>query len=138
MFIKSLQLKQVILLIYGCFLIALSVFKTSEILLPYIYQFEALLGGDKLMHLKLSAVLSILALFALIPNRKQGMRLLAHALGICFLLVTGLMLDELHQALISTRRFEWLDFVYGVSGISMGLVAYLTFVLLRLTQKRFI
>ena len=138
MFIKTLQLKQVILLIYGCFLISLSVFKTSEIFLPYIYQLEAFLGGDKLMHLKLSAVLSILALFALIPNGKQGLKLLAHAFGICFLLITGLMLDELHQALISTRRFEWLDFIYGVSGISMGLAVYLTYVLLRLTQKRFI
>lgn len=138
MFIKTLQLKLAVLLIYGCFLIALSVFKTSEILLPYIYQLEALLGGDKLMHLKLSAVLSILALFALIPNKKQGLKLLTHALGICFLLIGGLMLDELHQALISTRRFEWLDFAYGVGGISIGLTAYLTFVLLRLTQKQFI
>lgn len=138
MFIKSLQLKQVILLIYGCFLISLSVFKTSEIFLPYIYQLEAFLGGDKLMHLKLSAVLSILALFALISNNKQGLKLLVHALGICFLLITGLMLDELHQALISTRRFEWLDFAYGVSGISIGLAAYLTFILLRVTQKRLV
>lgn len=136
MFIKGAWFKPVLLLIYGSFLIALSVFKTNEILLPYIYQFEAYLGGDKFMHLKLSAALSFLALLALIPGSQGGLKLVVHCLGICFLLTLGLAFDEFHQMLISTRRFEWLDFIYGAVGIGIGFVAYLFIPLLSFTKNK--
>lgn len=125
MFTRLVPIRLLALFVYGSFLIALSACKTAEIFLQPIYQLEDLLGGDKLMHLKLSAILATLALIALIPNSKDGLKVVLHAFGICLLLILGLMTDEFHQALISTRRFEWLDFAYGVSGIGIGLAGYL-------------
>lgn len=120
------------LVIYGCFLIALSVFKTAELFLPTIYGLENFFGGDKLMHLKLSMVLSVLALLAVTPSRdcaRNGVantKVLWRAAGVSLLLVVGLFADELHQALVSTRRFEWWDFAYGISGIIIGLLLFIS------------
>ena len=120
------------LVIYGCFLIALSVFKTAELFLPIIYGLEDFFGGDKLMHLKLSMVLSVLALMALVSShggssaRSRAISVLLRAVGVCLFLIAGLFADELHQALVSTRRFEWWDFAYGISGISIGLLLFIS------------
>ncbi len=125
-----MYIKLALLFIYGSFLIALSIFKTSEIFLPQIYQFEAFLGGDKWMHFKLSSLLAFIALLTFTPTTKEIFKLMIRTITICILLVAGLLMDEFHQALASTRRFEWLDFIYGLSGIGLGLVCYLTVLLL--------
>jgi len=125
-----MYIKLALLFIYGSFLIALSVFKTSEIFLPQIYQFEAFLGGDKWMHFKLSSLLAFIALLAFTPATKEIFKLIVRTIIICILLAAGLLIDEFHQSLASTRRFEWLDFIYGLSGIGLGLVCYLTVLLL--------
>ena len=125
-----MYIKLALLFIYGSFLIALSIFKTSEIFLPQIYQFEAFLGGDKWMHFKLSSLLAFIALLTFTPATKENYKLIVRTIIICILLATGLLMDEFHQALASTRRFEWLDFIYGLSGIGLGLVCYLTVLLL--------
>ena len=52
-----------LLLTYGSLLVVLSVFKSAEYLLEYLYQLEDYFGGDKQMHLKLAAMLSILGCF---------------------------------------------------------------------------
>ncbi len=126
-----MYIKLALLFIYGSFLIALSIFKTSELFLPQIYQFEALLGGDKWMHFKLSSLLAFIALLTFTPATKEIIKLTVRTIIICFLLAAGLLMDEFHQALASTRRFEWLDFIYGLSGIGLGLVCYLITLLLR-------
>lgn len=141
MFISQSQirmLKVFILVIYGCLLIALSAFKSAELFLPTIYQLEAFFGGDKLMHLKLSIGLSYLALFALvkISDDVTLLSVLLRSFAVCTLLVSGLLLDELHQALVSTRRFEWWDLAYGMAGIGIGFVVYILGFLLRVTIKR--
>lgn len=119
-----MSIKLWLFLIYGCCLIVLSVFKTSEIFLPYIYRFEDFLGGDKLMHLKLSFLLTVMALVALMPSTKDSFKVLFYAVGISACLILGLAMDELYQDWASTRRFEWMDFAYGASGIGLGLLLY--------------
>ena len=57
-------IKYGIFLCYACCLALLSLFKTAEMFLPFIYDLERFLGGDKLMHLKLSFILTLLALIA--------------------------------------------------------------------------
>lgn len=137
---KFIRLKFFSLILYGCFLITLSFFKTAEIMLPTIYQFESLLGGDKLMHLTLSSLLSLIALWALVPSLLKGLELnvirwLLWCLGICALLTTGLLVDELHQAFVKSRRFEWLDLAYGVGGVGIGFIIFTIISLLKLTHK---
>lgn len=128
---RSFGIKFCIFVIYGCFLIALSALKTAELFLPYIYQLESVLGGDKLMHLKLSAALSFLALLVFVPKWGSvwGLKVVIRCLLVCLLLIIGLSLDELHQAFTSTRRFEFMDLAHGIAGICIGLVAYWLFVL---------
>jgi protein-S-isoprenylcysteine O-methyltransferase Ste14 len=104
--------------------------------LPAIYQFEAWLGGDKLMHLKLSVVLSMLACFA-VSNIKKNLPLNA-AWRIVFIqlfLVVCLFFDEAHQYLAPSRRFEWLDLYYGVGGLLIGLSIYCCFWGMRIACK---
>jgi hypothetical protein len=108
----------------------LSFFKSAELFLPAIYQFEAWLGGDKLMHLKLSALLSFLACAGAHKLKLWGeLKLLWKLFFIQLFLMMALLLDESHQYLASTRRFEWLDYSYGISGLFIGLILY-SFVLL--------
>lgn len=124
------RLRLFTLLLFCCLLLVLSAFKTLELYLSYIYQLERFLGGDKLMHFKLSAVLSFLALLAFLsPQKKLSELVSLIALIFCFLLA-GLGLDELHQALTSTRRFEWMDLAYGVGGIVFGMSVFLLYRLL--------
>jgi VanZ family protein len=92
--------------------------------LPYIYTLESWLGGDKLMHLKLSFGLSLLALMTFV-QAKAITKGLFQSFVVCFILISGLLVDEFHQALVSTRRFEWLDLSYGVTGIFMGLLLFI-------------
>lgn len=150
MFTNIRTIKIAVLVLYGCCLIALSMFKTAELFLPTIYAIESWLGGDKLMHLKLSAVLTVLALLAFVSinERRAGMSNSTYtvfyptfspvlfSLGICGLLVAGLLIDELHQAFVSTRRFEWCDLAYGASGISIGFLIFWLGHLLRITVYR--
>ena len=125
------SLKVFIFVVYGGLLIALSAFKTAELFLPSIYQLEAFLGGDKLMHLKLSSVLSCLALWAFIPKTLAAFSGLffVRCLLIVLLLAVGLSLDEFHQAFTTTRRFEYMDLAHGVTGIGIGLGIYWLLVL---------
>jgi hypothetical protein len=137
---KLIRIKIIALILYGCFLIALSFLKTAEVMLPTIYQLESMLGGDKLMHLTLSSLLSFIALWALVPNLLEGLkfniaRWLLWCLVICALLITGLLIDELHQAFVKSRRFEWLDLAYGVGGIGVGCIIFIVINLPKLTHK---
>jgi len=122
----------VIFAIYCLGLLSLTASKSLELFLPEIYQLEAFLGGDKLMHLKLSLLLSILACFAsqqlhLLKTLSLSWRLLL----IQGVLVAGLIIDEAHQQITSSRRFEWLDLSYGVFGLVIGLIIYLLFIIIR-------
>jgi hypothetical protein len=127
-------IKYGIFLIYACCLALLSLFKTAEMFLPSIYDLERFLGGDKLMHLKLSFILTLLALIAfnslVTPMRSFAIR----SLLIIFFITIGLLADELHQTMVLTRRFEWLDFSYGAYGVLIAGLAYtLLFMLLRMS-----
>jgi hypothetical protein len=106
----------------------LSFFKSAELFLPAIYQFQAWLGGDKLMHLKLSIILSVLACFA-VSNIKKSFPLNTfwRLLWMQLFLVFCLLLDEVHQYLAASRRFEWLDFYYGAGGLLIGMSIYCSF-----------
>jgi hypothetical protein len=125
-----------VFIIYCFLLLMLSVFKSAEFFLPAIYQFEAWLGGDKLMHLKLSIVLSVLACFVVnkikpdLPLNKFWRLALMQ-----FFLLVCLLIDETHQYLAASRRFEWLDFYYGASGLLIGLSLYCTVLILNRVQK---
>lgn len=103
------------------------------------------------MHLKLSAVLTVLALITFVSVSKRlavdsdstytvfypTFYSVLISLGICWLLVAGLLVDELHQAFVSTRRFEWRDLGYGVSGISIGFLVFWLGHLLRIAVRRY-
>jgi hypothetical protein len=114
----------------------LSLFKSAEVFLPAIYQFEAWLGGDKLMHLKLASVLSVLACFTA-SNIKMGFALHTfwRLLGVQSLLASCLLLDEAHQYLAASRRFEWLDFYYGAGGLLIGLLIYCCFLGVKIAYR---
>lgn len=122
--------------IYCVGLLLLTTSKSLELFLPEIYQLEAWLGGDKLMHLKLSLVLSILACFASQQASQQlgflkSFNLLWRLVFVQGVLVVGLVIDETHQQVASSRRFEWLDLSYGVTGLAVGLMIYLLFITIR-------
>jgi VanZ family protein len=103
----------------------LSFFKSAELFLPSIHQFEVWLGGDKLMHLKLSTLLSFLACAGVHKLKLWGeLKLLWKLFFIQLFLTIALLLDESHQYFASTRRFEWLDYSYGISGLFIGLTLY--------------
>jgi hypothetical protein len=106
----------------------LSFFKSAELFLPAIHHFEAWLGGDKLMHLRLSVVLSVMACFV-VSNIKKGFPLntVWRILFIQLFLVSCLLLDEAYQYLAPSRRFELLDFYYGAGGLLIGLSIYCCF-----------
>lgn len=124
-----MSIKLALLLFYLFFLLALSGCKSAEIFLPYIYQLEAWLGGDKWMHFKLAAVLGVLAVW-LAEGRKLVVLLTLFSLGI--------FIDEFHQYVLASRRFEWLDSLCGLAGLCAGscgaLLAKLAFV--RTTANR--
>jgi hypothetical protein len=115
--------------IFCCGLLLLTTAKSLELFLPEIYQLEALLGGDKLMHLKLSLLLSLLACFASQQlSLLRSINLPSRLLFVQGVLVAGLLIDEAHQQIASSRRFEWLDLSYGIGGLVIGLLIYLLIV----------
>jgi VanZ family protein len=106
----------------------LSFFKSTEMFLPAIYQFQGWLGGDKLMHLKLSIILSVLACFAASKIKKGfPLKTVWRLLFIQSFLASCLLLDEAHQYFAPSRRFEWLDIYYGAGGLLIGLSVYCCF-----------
>lgn len=84
------------------------------------------------MHLKLSVLLSIFACAAALNLKAWGeLKLVWRLFYIQLFLVTALLLDESHQYLANSRRFEWLDFSYGVMGLFIGLNMYCLLVVLK-------
>jgi VanZ family protein len=116
---------------YGVLLVVLSVCKTAEWFLPTINGIEHWLGGDKWMHFKLATVLSFLACFA--SERVIAFAFVRRILAVFTFLVAALLLDEAHQYIVASRRFEWLDSAYGVCGLVSGIAIYL--VVLTITSR---
>ncbi|MBQ0727892.1 MULTISPECIES: VanZ family protein [Thalassolituus] len=99
--------------------------------MPSINALEHWLGGDKWMHLKLATILSFLACFA--SERVIEFALGRRILAVFGFLVAALLLDEAHQYIVASRRFEWLDSAYGVCGLVGGIAIYL--VVLMITSR---
>jgi glycopeptide antibiotics resistance protein len=118
-----------VFILYGVLLLALSVFKSAEVALPTVYGIERWLGGDKWMHFKLSSILAILACFA--SERVLDLAAIKRTLRVFPVLVLALAIDEALQFLTATRRFEFLDLVWGVSGLLAGALGYLLVVFVR-------
>jgi glycopeptide antibiotics resistance protein len=118
-----------VFILYGALLLTLSVFKSAEVALPTVYGFERWLGGDKWMHFKLSGILAILACFA--SERVLDLAAIKRTLHVFPTLVLALAIDEALQLLTVTRRFEFLDLAWGVSGLLAGALGYLLVVFVR-------
>jgi VanZ family protein len=115
----------VIFVLYCFFLLSLSALKSAGLFLPLLLQFEAMLGGDKLMHLQLALVLSLLACLASrVFFVRKAIALPWQLMAVFIILSAGLLLDELHQYLLSSRHFELMDTAFGVTGVALGLGAY--------------
>ena len=118
-----------VFILYGALLLALSVLKSVEVALPTVYGIEHWLGGDKWMHFKLSGILAILACFA--SERVLDLAAIKRTLRVFPVLVLALAIDEALQFLTATRRFEFLDLAWGVSGLLAGALGYLLVVVVR-------
>lgn len=114
-----------LLLAYGSLLVVLSVFKSAEYLLEYLYQLEDYFGGDKQMHLKLAAMLSILGCFA--AERVLDLARLKRVVLVVSLASVFLTIDEGIQYVLDSRRFEFEDLAYGIAGLMLGCLGYLIF-----------
>jgi hypothetical protein len=126
----------VVFTVYCCLLLMLSFFKSAEVFLPAIYQFQEWLGGDKLMHLKLSIILSVLACFAASDIKKNfPLKTVWRLLFIQLFLASCLLLDEAHQYWAVSRRFEWMDFYYGAGGLLIGLSIFCCFLGVKFAYK---
>ncbi|MBL4799491.1 MAG: VanZ family protein [Oleispira sp.] len=122
----------IIFVLYCFFLLTLSALKSAGLFLPLLLQFQAMLGGDKLMHLQLATILSLLACLAFqIFFVRKAIDLIWQLLVIFVVLSTALLLDELHQYLLSSRHFELMDTVFGILGIAIGLVVYCAVVVIK-------
>jgi len=104
-------IRKALFFLYLFFLVVLSICKSAEIFLPYIYQFEYFLGGDMWMHFKLALLLGLLSVLAFTSTR---------LIWVLLMLLSGLVLDEALQYVLASRRFEWLDGIYGVAGLLFG------------------
>ena len=109
--------------VYAVVLVGLSGFKSAELYLSQIHGLEHWLGGDKWMHFKLSALLSILACFA--SERVLDLAPIKRILCVLCVLLISLVVDEALQYGVSSRRFELLDLAYGISGLLSGILGYL-------------
>lgn len=118
-----------VFILYGVLLLALSMFKSAEVALSTVYGIERWLGGDKWMHFKLSGILAILACFA--SERVLDSAAIKRTLRVFPVLALALATDEALQFLTTTRRFEFLDLVCGVSGLLAGALGYLLVVFVR-------
>jgi hypothetical protein len=114
-----------LLLAYGSLLVVLSVSKSAEFLLEYLYQLEDYFGGDKQMHLKLAAMLSILGCFA--AERVLDLARLKRVVLVVSLASVFLTIDEGIQYVLDSRRFEFEDLAYGIAGLMLGCLGYLIF-----------
>jgi hypothetical protein len=122
--------------VYCLVLLALSLFKSAELFLPFIYQMEDWLGGDKLVHMKLSLVLSFIACIVSGEIRKDiKINAFLRLFFMQIVLMIGLLLDEAHQYVMFSRRFEWMDFYYGASGLFIGLFIYCGLLFIRFAYK---
>jgi len=119
---------------YGATLIVLSAFKSLEIFLPALHSIERALGGDKWMHFTLSAFLSILACFA--SGRVLDLAALKRAAYVYVVLFMALSLDEMMQYTLASRRFELLDLAYGSLGLLIGVLGYLSAIVVRRAKHR--
>jgi len=119
------KLNVIVFVLYCALLLLMSGFKSAEMYLQAINGFEKWLGGDKLMHLYLAMVLAFLAMpVARAVNYKNK------ALNVFTLFITlmaCLLLDELHQAGVGSRYFEWQDTLFGGLGLIIGLSVSLFF-----------
>jgi VanZ like family. len=114
----------ILFFLYGVLLLLMSSFKSAGMYLQYIGGIEVWLGGDKLMHLYLAIVLAWLALPVARCVKYKGKSLSVVSLFV-FLLVC-LLLDELHQAGVVSRYFDWRDTLFGGLGLIAGLVLRLS------------
>lgn len=106
--------------VYAIFLLALSACKSTGIGLSELNLLQGALGGDKLMHFQLAGLLAFLGFtaFASVNTRSRVTRLFT----VLLLLAGVLLMDEFHQYYVGARHFDWLDTVYGVFGLLVGLV----------------
>lgn len=113
----------VLFIAYAVLLVVLSACKSAGLFLHEIHAAEVFFGGDKWMHLILAVPLSLLANIA----SERVMKLSSSARIVLVLtgLVLGLMADELHQQFFASRRFDWMDSVWGSTGLLVGLAVYL-------------
>ena len=112
-----------VFILYLLLLVLMSTFKSLEIFIPQIHALEQWFGGDKAMHFALAALLSLLACFASeqvfrLKKTKRILTILA-TLGAC------LLLDELLQYQVPSRKFDLMDLAAGYSGLLAGSVIYL-------------
>ena len=116
------KISVVLLILYVLFLMFMTGFKSAQLYLPFISSLEASLGGDKLMHFYLASLLAVLAwpVARLFNNKKYSPFLVLFFLFL--ILSICLLLDELHQTLISARYFDLSDTLYGMSGLVLGLL----------------
>ena len=110
---------------YTFLLVLLSGLKSAGLFLHQIHALELFLGGDKWMHLLLAVPLSFLANLA--AERVMKLSFIARIILVLAVLVFGLMVDELHQQFFASRRFDWMDSVWGSTGLLVGLAGYLLF-----------
>lgn len=123
-----------VLLFYGSLLVVLSVSKSAEFLLGYLYQLEDYFGGDKQMHLRLAAMLSILGCFA--AERVLDLARLKRVVLVVSLASVFLTIDEGIQYVLDSRRFEFEDLAYGIAGLLLGCLGYLVFDLGKCVVRR--
>lgn len=107
---------------YAVLLVTLSALKSAELFLPSIYALEAWLGGDKWMHLTLAVPLSFMA--NMVAERVMKLSSFRRMLLVMVALVLALLMDELHQQFLASRRFDWQDSLWGIAGLSLGWAAY--------------
>jgi len=107
---------------YVFFLLILSGCKSFEIMLGHIHALERAVGGDKILHLLLSIPLGLL--FFLATEHYFRRRWLHIVLG-WVVLFAGLLMEELSQFWLATRRFDWFDSLYGFAGILLATLIYL-------------
>jgi len=120
----------VLFILYAGFLVVLSAFKSAELFLPTIHAMEVFLGGDKWMHLLLAVPLSLMANLA--AESVMKLSSFRRILLVMVVLVLALLMDELHQQFIASRRFDWQDSVWGSTGLLLGCAIY---VLVKNVQK---
>ena len=112
-----------VFIVYLLFLVLMSTFKSLEIFIPQIHALEHWFGGDKVMHFVLAALLSLLACFA--SEQVFRLKTSKRILTILATLSACLLLDELLQYQVPSRKFDLMDLAAGYSGLLAGSVIYL-------------